>query len=384
MQFDKRYLAMAAAALMVLTAVGLCCSDPSDADQTYTRDYGEFYSYTLQFVFDGADAQTITWDFGDQTAVSHEWNPRHTYATTGTFYVRQTTTNTIGTTEEIYKVTIRGFPVITFESNGGSSVPQMQTTGFSQKATAPADPTKTGYVFAGWFTDSLLTQAFDWSTDIVRSMTLYAKWTAATPEPTPSTSTVEVTFDVDGGSTVVAKRIVTPGSQIVLPAYAGTKVGYEFVGWSSGNISYQANSTITVNADMVLKAIWRPVSTAPSQYTVTFDVNGGSVAVAQATVTSGVQFTFPAYSGSKTGYEFAGWEYGQALYKPGAKTTFTGNVTVKAVWQSASADPDQGGASEEIVDKVTEFVQKPEGMAAIVLVVVLVVGFAYFRSRRMY
>ena len=56
MQFDKKII-MAMAAIAVMLSVPFVCSD-SDADPSYTQDYGEFYSYTLQFLFDGSDAQS--------------------------------------------------------------------------------------------------------------------------------------------------------------------------------------------------------------------------------------------------------------------------------------------------------------------------------------
>ena len=77
MQFDNRIIAAAMALAFLVGAFSFIGSDV-DADPEITRDYGEFYSYTLQFVFDGAEAQTIDWDFGDDTEHSNEWNPRHT------------------------------------------------------------------------------------------------------------------------------------------------------------------------------------------------------------------------------------------------------------------------------------------------------------------
>ena len=41
----------------------------------------------------------------------------------------------------------------------------------------PINPTKTGYAFAGWYTDEGLSTAFDASTPITSDLTLYAKWT---------------------------------------------------------------------------------------------------------------------------------------------------------------------------------------------------------------
>lgn len=64
---------------------------------------------------------------------------------------------------------------LTFESNGGSYVaPAFYANG--TPAAAPDKPTKSGYTFAGWFTDKELTQTADFSS-ITATTTLYAKWT---------------------------------------------------------------------------------------------------------------------------------------------------------------------------------------------------------------
>ncbi len=65
---------------------------------------------------------------------------------------------------------------VTFNSNGGSSI-DAQTVESGKCATKPTDPTKDGYTFEGWFSDSDLTQMFDFSTAITANVTLYAKWT---------------------------------------------------------------------------------------------------------------------------------------------------------------------------------------------------------------
>lgn len=65
---------------------------------------------------------------------------------------------------------------ITFDSNGGTDVATINVLN-GQKATQPADPSKEGYLFQGWFVDKLyLITAFDWDTAITADWTLYAKW----------------------------------------------------------------------------------------------------------------------------------------------------------------------------------------------------------------
>lgn len=66
---------------------------------------------------------------------------------------------------------------VTFNSNGGSDVPEQIRA--NAAATKPADPTRSGYVFAGWYTDEACTAAYDFTQPVTDSVTLYAKWEAA-------------------------------------------------------------------------------------------------------------------------------------------------------------------------------------------------------------
>ena len=44
------------------------------------------------------------------------------------------------------------------------------------KLVKPADPTREGYTFAGWYKDEACTEAYDFSAAVVADMTLYARW----------------------------------------------------------------------------------------------------------------------------------------------------------------------------------------------------------------
>ena len=86
-------------------------------------------------------------------------------------------------TEKIDKLVAETEYTITFDSKGGSAVQPVKASA-GAAITAPADPTKDGFVFAGWYesTDGGVTlsdTAFSFSYMPARVFTLYAKWATA-------------------------------------------------------------------------------------------------------------------------------------------------------------------------------------------------------------
>lgn len=91
-----------------------------------------------------------------------------------------------------------------FNSNGGSAVPS-QTIKSGEKLTKPADPTKSGYTFAGWYKNEALTNAWDFNTDTVPdNLTLFAKWTANSipGDSLNITPPVNIVGDITSGASV--------------------------------------------------------------------------------------------------------------------------------------------------------------------------------------
>lgn len=70
---------------------------------------------------------------------------------------------------------------VTFDSNEGTAV-DSQLVPVGDKVEKPADPTKEGYTFSGWFTDEDCTNAYDFDAPVEGTQpefTLYAGWKAA-------------------------------------------------------------------------------------------------------------------------------------------------------------------------------------------------------------
>jgi len=163
---------------------------------------------------------------------------------------------------------------VSFESNGGSAVAQ-QTVAEGGLVSKPADPTKDGQNFAGWYADAALGTAWDFLTDTVSAdLTLYAKWS--------DKPVYEVSFQTGGGSAV--------GSQSVVEGETATKpddptwTGYVFKGWyreaACATLWDFNNDRITTN--VVIYAKWRGI-----ECTVTLDMQTGTGGTASVTATFG-------------------------------------------------------------------------------------------------
>lgn len=72
---------------------------------------------------------------------------------------------------------------VSFNSNGGSACDTKFVATADGKLVKPADPTREGYSFGGWYTDEACTQAYDFSTPVTADLTLYAKWTKNATNP---------------------------------------------------------------------------------------------------------------------------------------------------------------------------------------------------------
>ena len=218
-------------------------------------------------------------------------------------------------------VTFKAKPVsytVTFNTNGGKESIDEQTVESGKTATKPADPTKAGSTFAGWFSDAGLTKSYDFSTPVTSDITLYAKWT-----PVPKTFTV--TFDTDGGS-AVDKQPVKEGDKAVKPAKDPTKKDYIFAGWvtaKGGSEAYKFDTPVT--KDITIYAKWTPDS-----WTVKFDANGGSDNMDAVKVKKGEKLTLPESKfTAPAGKTFDKWTVGA----PGTQIDVNDNLIIKAIWK---------------------------------------------------
>lgn len=134
------------------------------------------------------DAQVLTGKTNTQTsatALSYEgFTP---------YEVSQETIKADGTSVvNIYY--IRNSYTVTFETNGGSDIPD-KTIIYGQPVTEPTAPTKAGFAFNGWYTSSNFSSLYTFGNTISDNITLYAKWqnTAGIAVSVSPNSTVSIT-----------------------------------------------------------------------------------------------------------------------------------------------------------------------------------------------
>lgn len=108
-----------------------------------------------------------------------------------------------------------GAYTVTFQSEGGSEVASQIRA--NTPADQPADPTKEGYTFIGWYNGE---SEWNFETPVTADLTLTAKW---------QINRYTITFDTAGGSEVPS--ITQDYGTAITPPAAPTRTGYTFVGW---------------------------------------------------------------------------------------------------------------------------------------------------------
>ena len=127
-----------------------------------------------------------------------------------------------------------GAYTVTFLSDGEHTAPPQIRA--NAPADQPADPTKEGYTFIGWYSGE---SKWDFETPVTADLTLTAKW---------QLNRYTITFDTAGGSEVPS---ITQdyGTAIIAPANP-TKTGYTFAGWD------KTIPTTMPAGDMIITARW--------------------------------------------------------------------------------------------------------------------------------
>ncbi len=183
---------------------------------------------------------------------------------------------------------------VNFESDGGTNVASV-TVNVGTAISAPQNPTRSGYHFAGWTTeDGVL---WDFATPITGDTLLIASWVKD-----DSLNKATVSFDLKGGdkTNFTTSVEVQKGSVLAKPENP-VKVGYEFAGWFYLGEEYKFENRVVAD-DITLVAHWKLLT-----YSISYDLQGGKLGSSVSEYTTEADAIIP--NPEKVGYEFIGWTY---------------------------------------------------------------------------
>ena len=134
-------------------------------------------------------------------------------ARNGSVYLKSLTVSNCG--DAIYDVT--------FDMKGHGTQVAKQTLTAGAKVAEPSEPEAAGYIFGGWYKETTLENAWNFSTDVVPSndITLYAKWTEDPCTDRQSLSKVVLTSASEG--TVTGYNGNEYAGTAIIAALSGTK-----------------------------------------------------------------------------------------------------------------------------------------------------------------
>lgn len=229
---------------------------------------------------------------------------------------------------------------VKFNANGGSVTTASKSVTYNSTYGTVPTPTRTGYTFKGWFTEtSGGTQVtHDTKVAITANQTLYARWAA---------NSYTVTFKANGGSVTTTSKSVTYNSTYgELPT--PTRTGHTFKGWftaTSGGSQVVSGTKVAITAAQTLYAQWEA-----EMRTVVFIDSDQTTVLFTTNVAYGTTINTPSSVTMHSGDVFKWWDDGNATYPPGANLTVTENRRYFPVMEkikttiTASVNPPSAGS----------------------------------------
>ena len=258
-----------------------------------------------------------------------------TAAGTASFTVKAT--NSAGSDTKELSITITKAPAaeytVTVTTEGGgtaSASPAKAAAGTEITLTATPN---TGYHFKEWQVESPAGLVITNNKFTMPDSNVAIK--AIFEEDSPFAPTKHtVTVKTDGNGIAFASPLLAvAGTEITLTAMP--KKGYHFKEWQviNGGVTVEDDKFLMPNNNVEIKAIFeKDAPPAPTEFTITFDGNGGTPSVGSMTTTNQKLTSLPSASRSGS-YSFDGWYTDKSGgTKVTMNTVFSANTTVYAHW----------------------------------------------------
>ena len=245
------------------------------------------------------------------------------------------------------KVTVEaGEALITYELNGGTNHADNPVKYTEGQPLELKDPSREGFIFKGWYTDSELKNEFAGITSETKgNLKLYAKWEKITVAPGEAL----ITYELNGGTNHADNPVkYTEGQPLELKD--PSREGYTFKGWYTDSEFKNEFAGITseTKGNLTIYAKWEEITVAPGEALITYELNGGTNhADNPVKYTEGQPLELK--DPSREGYTFKGW-YTDSEFKnefAGITSETKGNLTIYAKWE------EEGNSDNKDV-KVTE------------------------------
>ena len=218
---------------------------------------------------------------------------------------------------------------ISYNANNGTGAPgdQIKTQNINLTL-SDTIPTRSGYKFMGWNTNSDgsgTSYASGSSYTENESVTLYAQWKQI----------FTITYDANNGTGAPSSQTKIAGEAITLSNTIPTRSNYEFDGWNTNSdgsgASYAPGATYSSDSDVTLYAKWKQI------YTISYNANGGSGVPSSQSKVYGTSITLSSTTPTKTGYTFTDWNTSSdgtgTSYAPGGSYSANENITLYAQWR---------------------------------------------------
>ena len=221
--------------------------DAPDVDGYYTPLFHEIYKVTILFR-NGGTGSIERMELLENSIIPRPVDPTRTGYTFGGWFSDPSTTKPynfdtpVTSDVRLYAKWIPLTYTVAFDTQGGSTV-ESTTVEYDDVVTEPAEPTRSGFLFDGWYQDAGCTVPYDFDTPVTGDVTLYAKWVTA----------CTVNFVTSGDP--VDPITVKAGSKLSKPD--ATHPNYTLVTWyTDGTYSEEYNFSASVTGNLTLYAQW--------------------------------------------------------------------------------------------------------------------------------
>ena len=219
---------------------------------------------------------------------------------------------------------------ITYDANGGQNPPAKQTKLANEDINLSNDaPTRSGYSFLGWATDSNSTEVAYHAGDactVDDNLILYAVWERLR---------YSITYDANGGSNAPQNQTKISNESIKLSEDIPVLPGSTFLGWATSpladNPEYYSGETYSTDANLMLYAVWES-----NQYVILYIANGAQNMPTRQAKLYNEDITLSNITPTLSGCTFIGWATDPTAtipeYKPGDIYSANASIALYPIW----------------------------------------------------